>query len=468
MDCLNSSEISSNQVSIQSLLGDLCKSIYKDVNGLQGANVRTPTEPHGQQNDDIIPKELLKKCTKKAFEMLLKKSNAKSLPMDRSMIDEGYSDVFDPINELRFVQFEYSLFVGAMKPYFGPYGLIKERQEKKILDKLSLIKECVQFIDDNEYFCNEQCDGYAMLWFLTLFKNKSNVDKLLTVEPYFTLALDEMPVLPVSQPKYFKLNWDPNSELRENPYCEGMRKVSKRSMLFNLPGLTKTVRINGKSRNMPEKRPNLLHPFDLIEAFTGKANAEKNIVAEVLDNISNHIRTSTIYHVSNRWEHRGYHIPLNKHTDPEVIASLYEKKFCSELPGAPLNLQALVAAEQQQRFNAIIVDEATFNEHIKLLLIGIETESFIYNPSNMTFSLLQDLTIKNVRPQTIAHFVLDFLECGACYKRLKFLIATNNFQLKYQGFVFKVCTYLDLSFQLPNNRFVTYQQLTYLLEQSCK
>ena len=99
---------------------------------------------------------------------------------------------------------------------------------------------------------------------------------------------------------------------------------------------------------------------------------------------------------------------------------------------------AIVAERQQQPFQAHIIDSKRFNEHIKLLLIGIESESFMYDPNGMTFKLVEHLTVENILPGTIAHFVLDFIECGACYKRLKSLISTNNFQLKYNGFVFKV------------------------------
>lgn len=422
MDRTKTSVETLNQVSVQLLLDDLCKCIYKEVNASKDVIAHCLYSSSGQQKQNLISEDLLKKCRKKSFEILLKKSNVKSLSACRSSIDEGFSDVVGPVQELQYSQFEYSIFVGEMRPNFGPYGFIKERQEKKILHKLELFKECVQFVDDNEYFCNEQNDGYSILWFLTLMKNKSNIDTLLKVEPYFSLALDEMPLFPMLQVKYFKLNWEPDAELKQNPYCGAMRKLQRKINLFHLPGIA-TDRTS-KQCNAP---------------------IQPNIVQDVLENVKSRIRPSNIYYEANRWEHQGLRIALNKDTNPELIASLHEKKFCTELPDASLHLMAISAALQKQQFQARIISSKRFNEHIKLLLIGIESESFVYNPSNMTFRLIENLTIENIMPDTIEHFVLDFIECGTCYKRLKSLIGMNHFVTHYNGFVFKV-SFIILTF----------------------
>lgn len=405
---------STNQTSIQSLLDDLCKSIHRDVNASQELNTHSLYPPSGQQKHDTIPEALSKKCKKQAFEILLKKSNAKSIHAKESSLNEDVLVPFNPVRSLQYSRFEYSIFVGEIRPHFGPYGFIKEREEKKILDKLDLFNECVDFADENDYFCNEQSDGYSILWFLNLLKNQSSVDTLLAVESYFPLALNQMPSFPVLQPTYFKLNWQPNTELNQNPYCTGMQKLNQRSNQFCLPGLTDGI-------------SNESHIY-----------VQQNIVENVLREVKKRLRSHDIYYESNRWEHRGLRIPLNKDTDPKVIASLYEKKFVTELPDAPLNLMAIAAMKRGQRFQARIIDKTLFNEHIKLLLIGVESESFMYIADTGTFYLLENLTIKNLPPDVVAHFVRNFIECGACYKRLKSLIHSNNFQLKHNGFVFKV------------------------------
>lgn len=416
MDPSKNTENSTHQMSIQLLLDELCKSIYKDVNASKDVIAHSFCQPSGLQKQENISEDLLKKCRKKSFEILLKKSNVKSISSNRSMsIDEGFSDAIDPVNELKYCQFEYSIFVGEMRPNFGPYGLINERQEKKILEKLDLFNECVQFVDGNDYFCNEQNDGYSILWFLVLLKNQSHIDTLLTVKPYFSLAFDQLPPIPAMQVKYFKLNWQPSAELQQNPYCGAMQKLNQKTSQFQFPGI------------VSEKRRHF------------NVQMQPNMVQEVLENVKKRIRPSNIYYEANRWEHQGLRIPLNKDTDPRLIASLYEKRFCTELTDASLHLMAITAAKNKQHFRVRIIDSKRFNEHIKLLLIGIESQSFVYNPSSMTFSLIENLTIQNIMPETIAHFVRDFIECGACYKRLKSLIGTNNFQLKYNGFVFKVC-----------------------------
>lgn len=411
---INKTLETANQTSIQILLDDLCKSIYKDVNASQELNTHCLYQPSGQQKHDTIPETLLKKCKKQAFEILLKKSNAKSIHVNELLANKEVSMPFDPVRSLQFSRFEYSIFVGEIRPHFGPYGFIKEREEKKILDKLDLFNECVDFADGNDYFCNEQSDGYSILWFLNLLKNQSALDTLLTVDSYFPLALNQMPSFPVLQPTYFKLNWEPNTELSQNPYCTGMQKLNQRSNQFCLPGL-----MNGMSNE-------------------SNIYIQQNIVENVLQEVKKRLRSHNIYYESNRWEHRGLRIPLNKDTDPKVIASLYEKKFVTELPDAPLNLMAIAARKRGQRFQARIIDKTLFNEHIKLLLIGVESESFVYVEDTGTFYLLENLTIENLPPDVIAHFVRSFIECGACYKRLKSLIHSKNFQLKHNGFVFKV------------------------------
>lgn len=417
MDQSNRNEEITDQISVQSLLDDLCRCIYKDVNTSNVKFAHKSFQPSGQQKSNIVPEKVLKTCRKRAFEILLRKSNVKSLSATRSTIDKSFSNVFDPLKEFQYSQFEYSIFVGEVRPHFGPYGFIRERQEEKILKKYDLFKECIQLIAENEYFYDEQNDGYSILWFLTLFKNKSNIDTLLTVEPYFSLALDQLPVFPIMQTTYFKLNWQPNTELSQNPYCSAMQKLNQRSNLFHFPGLS-----NGIFCESNNTAPN-------------------NFVQEVLENVQSRIRPSNIYYVSNRWEHRGLCIPLNKDTDPKVIESLYEKNFITELPDATLNVLAIDAAKQGQPFQPWIIEKKLFNEHIKLLLIGIESESFMYDADNGTFKLLENLTIENVDPETIAYFVSDFIECGSCYKRLKSLIHPNNPELKQNGFVFKVSVY---------------------------
>lgn len=415
MDQIQSVKNKSNQVSIQSLLEDLCKSIYKDVNEAKDAIAQNCLyQPSGQQRHDNIPKELLTKCKKTAFEILLMKSNVKSVPINRALKDNGL--IYDPVQKLRISRFEYDIFVGQMHPHFGPYGQIDARQEEKILKKRNRFKECMEFVEGNDYFCSEQSDGYAILWFLTLFTHNSSVDSMLKVDSYFPLALDQIPSLPTMEPKYFKLNWEPSEELQNNPYCAAMQRLSKRTNLFHLPSLM----------NATPAEQSIVKP------------RQKNIVQEVVDEVMGCVHKSEIYYEPNKWEHREFCIPLNKDTDPKVIASLFEKKFCTEMPDASMNIRAMLAAEQHQVFEARIIDKKVFNEHIKLLMIGIESESFMYNPTNMTFRLLDNLTIENTLPETVVHFVKDFIECGACYKQLKALISTNNFQLKCNGFVFKV------------------------------
>lgn len=136
----------------------------------------------------------------------------------------------------------------------------------------------------------------------------------------------------------------------------------------------------------------------------------------------------------NKWEQLGSY-PL-----ADLSSIKREPCFTSESPASMQHLFAVHAVCQRRLFQGRIVQTQQFMADVKSLVVGIESASFAYDEHQITFSMCPNLTIENIRPDTIEHFVKEFLECGTCYKRLKMITSrdASTFKLKFDGFVFKV------------------------------
>lgn len=406
---------SSKDTSIQMLLENLCKSIYKDLNTSNSKiahHMQYSYGPPGRNicnSSQIIPEKLLKKCKLRSFEILLKKSQQKTP-------DEGYSDIINPVRELKFNQFEYNIYVGQMRPYFETYGQVKEQKMQKILKKCDLFSECIQFVEENEYFRSEQCDGYSILWFLILLKNNCSMDVILedgSNESYFSINANSVPKFPLLVPKKFLLDWHADSVLDQNPYCRSMS------------------RINYDFTALRQMEPTIQSGFIVQQTQLCSIKA-------ILDAIKTQRTSKTICFISNKWENLG-----NRYTFDEKcnhFATLFEKKFCTETSMATMNINSMANSRSNIVPEIRIVQVMEFVKQIKLLLIGIESESFIFNQRLTKFSIAEKLTVENVTPETMDHFIADFIECGTCYKRLKAVIScnTDGYKLKNDGFLSKV------------------------------
>lgn len=396
---------SSKEVSIQMLLENLCKSIYKEITHHMQYSYG-PSGPSICDSSKIIPEKLLKKCKLRCFEILLKKSQQKTP-------DKGYSDNINPVRELKFNQFEYNIYVGQMRPYLESYGQVKEKKMQKILKKCDLFSECIQFIEENDYFSR---DGYSVLWFLILLKNNSSMDIILedgSNESYFPIQTNSVPKFPLLVPKMFLLDWHVDSVLDRNPYC---RSIS---------------RINYDFTALRQMEPTI-EPSVFIQ------QTRLYSIKAILDEIKTQQKSKTICFTSNKWEDLGKRYTF----DEKCIhfATLFEKFFCTESSLATLNLNCLAYSRSNIVAEVRIVQMMEFVEHIKLLLIGIESESFVFNQRLINFSIAECLTVENVTPETMEYFIADFLECGTCYKRLKAIVSCNidGYELKNDGFLSKV------------------------------
>lgn len=121
-----------------------------------------------------------------------------------------------------------------------------------------------------------------------------------------------------------------------------------------------------------------------------------------------------------------------------------EKPFITECDSS-LQLLSTISNSCGKKFIAKIIPVENLIYDIKLMLIGIRSESFTYSDS-IIFELLENLTISTIGPETLNGVVKEFMECGTCFKRLQIMSTKNpiNFQLIYDGFVFKaLCSSIE-------------------------
>lgn len=132
------------------------------------------------------------------------------------------------------------------------------------------------------------------------------------------------------------------------------------------------------------------------------------------------------------WEHLGFRNKRNP------------KAFITESDNGLLHVLSLhknyFKKSNENDYRMKIISMEQFVIDIKLIVIGIQSDTFYYDKLQHSFKMLPNLTINNVSPGVIEHFIKQFLECGNYYKNLRFLITKNNhkFNLKHHGFVFKV------------------------------
>lgn len=413
----------SNQESIRHLLDDLCKNLYSDSaqqqNAIAHKNLQTSIGYTQQTHATTMPEHLIRACRKNAYEILLKKTHKRSWPADLIATDEGFSENIDALRELKYCQFVHNIHVGQMQPLFDGFSILSEREKRKILAKSEMFDECVKTAETDEYFCQEHSDGYAILQFLVLLKNSSSDEANAqhgagdVDESIFALNTQPMSIFPEVKPKYFELNWNPAEDLLSNPYCSSMHKLNNFSNLIqsngSLPTFHSTAQLTNKSSSEEKrhKSPGKKRPPPLL------------------------------HYTSNKCEYAGLRIPLDGSAKTSaLLEALVEKKFLTETIDGSMNVAAFVEMKYGDEFVSCVMKEKLLIEHIKLLLIGIESESFAYDHSTMTFRMLEHLTTNNVLPVTVGQFVDDSVECGTCYKRLKIIIERSTDKSKQ--FLFKV------------------------------
>lgn len=412
------------ELSVNHLLDELCKSLYVDkLSKCTTASVQVLNRPrtsHKSVEQKAIPIKLLRRCKNRAYEILLKKN-----PIDEAK-DEGFAEISDPLFEIRFSQFEYNLFVGQMRSEFEAYGHLNENIKKKIVQKHAMFGECIESIEKCPYFGDERSDGHAILMLLVLLRRNQMELVGDDEQSIFGLNVNALPELRLNEPKWCRLNW-PQTQTERNPYCgENAWRVLNsnfKASLFATP-LNATQNAFGskydvnsglhlrRSNRTPASQTQPVHAEQHRPKFAKKVSI-------------------AIQYTSNKWEQLGQRYVLRESDD--LLETPFEPKFASEMSETALHLAAAKSLANHQLFEANIVSTRKFIEHLKSLLVGIESDSFLYDSSSASFRMVDNLTVDDaILPESIEHFVRDFIECGTCYKRLKLII-----KMKHDGFLFR-------------------------------
>lgn len=415
------------ELSVNHLLDELCKSLYIDklsnrtaASGRVASRRRTGHKP---LEHETIPIKLLRRCKNRAYQILLKKN-----PVDDGK-DEGFAEFSNPLFEIRFSQFEYNLYVGQMQTHFDAYAHLSENIKKKIVQKHAMFGECIDSIENSAYFHGEHSDGHAILMLLVLLRRNQMDSMNDDDESIFGLNVNALPELRLNEPKWCRLNW-PQMQIERNPYCgENSWRVLNgnfKSSLFATP-LNATQNTFGSAFDVNCE----LHMRRSNRLSLHQQPQQQSVNAEHPQRSSARKASTAIQYTSNKWEHLGQRYVLRE--SDELLEIPFEAKFASEMGKAALHLAAAKSLANHQLFEANMVPTQKFIEHLKSLLVGIESDSFFYCKATVSFRMVDNLTVDNaVLPETIAHFVRDFIECGTCYKRLKLII-----KMKHDGFLYR-------------------------------
>lgn len=415
------------ELSVNRLLDELYKSLYNDkilsnrasTNHLTSNRSRTSHKP---LDHEAIPTKLLRRCKNRAYEILLKKNPV------HDASDEGFAEIIDPMFELRFSQFEYNLYVGQMRSEFETYGHLSENIRKKITQKLALFDECIEAISSCSYFSGEH-DGHAILLLLVLLRGNQMDSIEDTGDTVFSLNANALPELRLNEPKWCRLNW-PQTQVQRNPYCaeDAWRILNGnfKSTLFYTP-TNVTHNVFGRQFDVSDG----LHLNRMNRLSRRHQTHQPSMQAERRQAKLTKKASTAIQYTSNKWEQLGQRFVLCESN--ELLEMPFEPNFASEMPKTAMHLTAAKSLASHQLFEANVTSMQKFIEHLKLLLVGIESDSFLYCKEIVSFKMVDHLTIDDgTLPESIEHFVRDFIECGTCYKRLKVII-----KAKLDGFVFR-------------------------------
>uniref|UniRef100_A0A182R2X0 Gamma-tubulin complex component 6 n=1 Tax=Anopheles funestus TaxID=62324 RepID=A0A182R2X0_ANOFN len=116
-----------------------------------------------------------------------------------------------------------------------------------------------------------------------------------------------------------------------------------------------------------------------------------------------------------------------------------EKPFASECPGALFRLNVAQENALGRKLAEIkIVSRLNFIRDIKFLITGVSSSLFQFDESNR-FQALANITIEDVKIESIQSFIDQALVIGTCFRRLLMMTRKNPYTLELimEGFVFK-------------------------------
>lgn len=139
------------------------------------------------------------------------------------------------------------------------------------------------------------------------------------------------------------------------------------------------------------------------------------------------------------------------------------KSFSSEAID-PIHLRLSVSNSKAPVEIKTLTFEKFIND-VKLLSVGIESESFKRTPDDpLTFKMLMKFSCGDI--SEVSHYLDDYLEAGTCFKRLKTFTSKNPFNQHYifEGFIFQAFCDCVIKFMNYYRDVIYSQEVETLLE----
>ncbi|XP_011503260.1 PREDICTED: gamma-tubulin complex component 6 [Ceratosolen solmsi marchali] len=146
------------------------------------------------------------------------------------------------------------------------------------------------------------------------------------------------------------------------------------------------------------------------------------------------------------WENMDKTSPLSNHRTWETLGKSEPPKeppFISESIEATLHLMNIIhdnILPNKIAANYVITEISSkeFINNVKLLLLGVESNTFIYN-SSTGFELKKNIAINSISTGTLENLSYEIIHWGTSFKNLSILIATDkkSGKLQIEGLIFK-------------------------------
>lgn len=118
-----------------------------------------------------------------------------------------------------------------------------------------------------------------------------------------------------------------------------------------------------------------------------------------------------------------------------------EKPFVTEVASATFHLMNLLKRNSDpNEYSLKVVSEHFYLMNLKYLCSGVQSDSFQFDPENVTFSARESgVTVPNIAPETLIEMNRDFIEFGTCFRRLELAssVIPDALIMPVEGFVYK-------------------------------
>uniref|UniRef100_A0A182LX96 Gamma-tubulin complex component 6 n=1 Tax=Anopheles culicifacies TaxID=139723 RepID=A0A182LX96_9DIPT len=400
-----------------------CEIVYRLVDEL--------VESIGQQYRTRVDVKTVKKCKSRAFGVLLGKPDVSSGNVDQSKCSSvSECTPSDPLAMLECHHFEMQIT--------SRYRYQIERCERfgRLLEQIRTL----QPDDGSELHDTER----VLLQFLLSLKNSStDCSDILLENPFF--GHSKMPAArygpyPIFRPEDFRMDERLLTgcyDQKANPY---LFRATHDVFTTNIANILANEAVRQdplpvECSYFSDKMASLGHyqgPFryNLLRAIRQTTDERYELFTNYeivpLDKRATGIEEETLIFGMN-WENLGQrYIPG-------------EKPFASECPGALFRLNAAQEIILGRKLPEIkTVSRLNFIRDIKFLITGISSSLFQFDESNR-FQALANITIEDVKIETIQSFIDQALVIGTCFRRLLMMTRKNPYTLELimEGFVFK-------------------------------